>query len=73
MPCSCNMWPCITLWVPLDVLHPQIDPAAKLSSGAEQAVRVQIGALLGGVSTKNAPQLQNLAMELRKVCCHPVR
>ncbi|CAK0786707.1 hypothetical protein CVIRNUC_009921 [Coccomyxa viridis] len=31
----------------------------------------QIGALLGGVSTKNAPQLQNLAMELRKVCCHP--
>ena len=36
-------------------------------------MRVQIGALLGGVSTKNAPQLQNLAMELRKVCCHPVR
>ena len=34
---------------------------------------MQIGALLGGVSTKNAPQLQNLAMELRKVCCHPVR
>ena len=36
-------------------------------------MRAQIGALLGGVSTKNAPQLQNLAMELRKVCCHPVR
>lgn len=33
---------------------------------------LQIGALLGGASTKNTPQLQNLAMELRKVCCHPV-
>ncbi|BDA49984.1 Chromodomain-helicase-DNA-binding protein 6 [Coccomyxa sp. Obi] len=31
----------------------------------------QIGALLGGATTKNTPQLQNLAMELRKVCCHP--
>ena len=25
------------------------------------------------MSYRNAPQLQNLAMELRKVCCHPVR
>jgi chromodomain-helicase-DNA-binding protein 7 len=32
----------------------------------------QIGALLGGASTKTMPQLRNLAMELRKVCCHPV-
>ena len=31
----------------------------------------QIGTLLGGVSQKNAPNLRNLAMELRKVCCHP--
>ncbi len=32
----------------------------------------QIGALLGGGSSKSMPQLRNLAMELRKVCCHPV-
>jgi hypothetical protein len=32
----------------------------------------QIGALLAGASTKTMPQLRNLAMELRKVCCHPV-
>lgn len=31
----------------------------------------QIGTLLAGVSQKNAPNLKNLAMELRKVCCHP--
>lgn len=31
----------------------------------------QIGALLGGSSAKNIPALRNVAMELRKVCCHP--
>ncbi|KAL3151223.1 hypothetical protein ABBQ38_013064 [Trebouxia sp. C0009 RCD-2024] len=31
----------------------------------------QIGALLTGCSAKNLPNLRNLAMELRKVCCHP--
>jgi len=31
----------------------------------------QIGALLGGSSRANLPNLRNLAMELRKVCCHP--
>ncbi|KAG2440284.1 hypothetical protein HXX76_004395 [Chlamydomonas incerta] len=31
-----------------------------------------IGALLGGGSSKNMPQMRNLAMELRKLCCHPV-
>lgn len=30
----------------------------------------QIGALLGG--SKNLPGMRNLAMELRKLCCHPV-
>jgi len=33
----------------------------------------QIGALLGGGSNKNLPGMRNLAMELRKLCCHPVR
>jgi chromodomain-helicase-DNA-binding protein 7 len=33
----------------------------------------QIGALLGGVASKNLPGMRNLAMELRKLCCHPVR
>ena len=28
--------------------------------------------LLAGASAKNMPNLRNLAMELRKVCCHPV-
>ncbi|GLC56571.1 hypothetical protein PLESTB_001122300 [Pleodorina starrii] len=32
----------------------------------------QIGALLGGASAKNLPGMRNLAMELRKLCCHPV-
>jgi hypothetical protein len=32
----------------------------------------QIGALLGGGSNKNLPNMRNLAMELRKLCCHPV-
>ncbi|KAL0028186.1 hypothetical protein WJX79_000439 [Trebouxia sp. C0005] len=31
----------------------------------------QIGALLNGCNAKNLPNLRNLAMELRKVCCHP--
>lgn len=31
----------------------------------------QISALLGGTSAKNVPALRNVAMELRKVCCHP--
>ena len=31
----------------------------------------QIGTLLGGSGQKNVPNLRNLAMELRKVCCHP--
>ena len=31
----------------------------------------QIGTLLGGASTENAPMLRNVAMELRKVCNHP--
>jgi len=31
----------------------------------------QIGALLGGAAQKNLPVLRNVAMELRKVCCHP--
>jgi SNF2 family DNA or RNA helicase len=31
----------------------------------------QIGTLLGGATQKNVPNLKNLAMELRKVCCHP--
>jgi hypothetical protein len=34
---------------------------------------LQIGALLSGCNAKNLPNLRNLAMELRKVCCHPVR
>lgn len=33
----------------------------------------QIGALLGGGAGKNLPGMRNLAMELRKLCCHPVR
>ena len=33
----------------------------------------QIGTLLAGMGAKNLPNLNNLAMELRKVCCHPVR
>lgn len=28
--------------------------------------------LLAGASSKNLPNMRNLAMELRKVCCHPV-
>ena len=32
----------------------------------------QIGALLGGGAGKNLPNMRNLAMELRKLCCHPV-
>lgn len=32
-----------------------------------------IGTLLSGASNKNLPNMRNLAMELRKVCCHPVR
>lgn len=31
----------------------------------------QIGVLLSGKASKNAPVLRNVAMELRKVCCHP--
>ncbi|KAL4858846.1 Chromodomain-helicase-DNA-binding protein 6 [Chlorella vulgaris] len=31
----------------------------------------QIATLLAGASTKNMPGMRNLAMELRKVCCHP--
>ncbi|KDD72522.1 hypothetical protein H632_c3236p0, partial [Helicosporidium sp. ATCC 50920] len=31
----------------------------------------QIGALMEGASMRNLPSLRNLAMELRKVCCHP--
>ena len=31
----------------------------------------QVAALLGGGSKANLPNLRNLAMELRKVCCHP--
>lgn len=31
----------------------------------------QIGALMAGAKPKNLPNLRNLAMELRKVCCHP--
>ena len=31
----------------------------------------RIGALLGGGTKKALPQMRNLAMELRKVCCHP--
>lgn len=34
----------------------------------------QIGALLGGANkAASLPGLRNLAMELRKLCCHPVR
>ncbi len=33
----------------------------------------EIGTLLAGASSKNMPNLRNLCMELRKVCCHPVR
>lgn len=33
----------------------------------------QIAALLGGGKGANLPQMRNLAMELRKLCCHPVR
>jgi hypothetical protein len=33
----------------------------------------QIGTLLAGTGAKNLPNLNNLAMQLRKVCCHPVR
>jgi SNF2 family DNA or RNA helicase len=32
----------------------------------------QIGALLGGGKNAALPNMRNLAMELRKVCCHPV-
>lgn len=28
--------------------------------------------LLAGAAPRNLPNLRNLAMELRKVCCHPV-
>ena len=31
----------------------------------------QVAALLGGGARANLPNLRNLAMELRKVCCHP--
>lgn len=31
-----------------------------------------ICSLLGGKGSKNLPQMRNLAMELRKLCCHPV-
>jgi len=30
-----------------------------------------IGTLMAGAASKNLPNLRNLAMELRKVCCHP--
>lgn len=33
----------------------------------------QISALMGGATGKNVPGMRNLAMELRKLCCHPVR
>lgn len=33
----------------------------------------QIGTLLKGNKQSQLPQLRNLCMELRKVCCHPVR
>jgi hypothetical protein len=32
----------------------------------------QIGSLLSGGASKNLPGMRNLAMELRKLCCHPV-
>ena len=32
-----------------------------------------IGTLMAGATPKNTPNLRNLAMELRKLCCHPVR
>lgn len=41
--------------------------------GMHKFCLVQIGDLLTGCSAKNMPNLRNLAMELRKVCCHPVR
>eukprot|EP00798_Chlamydomonas_sp_ICE-L_P018819 gene18819-25364_t len=31
----------------------------------------QIGALMKGTESKNLPNMKNLAMELRKLCCHP--
>ncbi|KAK9835518.1 hypothetical protein WJX74_002180 [Apatococcus lobatus] len=31
----------------------------------------QVSTLLAGAMSKNMPNLRNLAMELRKVCCHP--
>ncbi|KAL6771482.1 hypothetical protein ACKKBG_A26555 [Auxenochlorella protothecoides x Auxenochlorella symbiontica] len=31
----------------------------------------QIGVLLQGAAPRNLPNLKNLAMELRKICCHP--
>ncbi|KAI8462365.1 MAG: hypothetical protein J3K34DRAFT_501179 [Monoraphidium minutum] len=31
----------------------------------------QIGSLLSGGASKNLPGMRNLAMELRKLCCHP--
>lgn len=32
---------------------------------------MQIATLLAGTTSKNLPQMRNLAMELRKLCCHP--
>lgn len=39
--------------------------------GNKFAAAWQVSTLLTGAMSKNMPNLRNLAMELRKVCCHP--
>lgn len=51
------------------IIWVQLTPEQKLYYRA--IFENQIGALLGGASYKNMKALKNVAMELRKVCCHP--
>ena len=55
------------------VRPPQVEMAAEQRAYYRALYGGQIGALLGGGSNKALPQMRNLAMELRKLCCHPVR
>jgi hypothetical protein len=49
-------------------------PAQRRHAAAQgRRAGAQIGTLLAGTGAKNLPNLNNLAMQLRKVCCHPVR
>ena len=57
--------------LPLRHAMPGCLPSAQPPSLPPPCTRCSLQ-LLAGASAKNMPNLRNLAMELRKVCCHPV-